>query len=233
MSEQLEQKALAAKQASKKLAFIETAIKNQALSNLAADLLSRQSEILAANDLDYKEAQSSGMNAAMLDRLLLNSARLEAMSNDVLAIAKLADPVGELFDERTLSNGLQLARKRVPLGVIGCIYESRPNVTIDISSLCLKSGNAVILRGGKETIRSNRALVKVVQEAAYRAGIPQGAVQFIDDTDHSLVEQMLKLNKYIDLIIPRGGAGLIKFVSETASMPVGNRRYRCLPYLRG
>jgi glutamate-5-semialdehyde dehydrogenase len=220
MSEQLEQKALAAKQASKKLAFIETAIKNQALSNLAADLLSRQSEILAANDLDYKEAQSSGMNAAMLDRLLLNSARLEAMSNDVLAIAKLADPVGELFDERTLSNGLQLARKRVPLGVIGCIYESRPNVTIDISSLCLKSGNAVILRGGKETIRSNRALVKVVQEAAYRAGIPQGAVQFIDDTDHSLVEQMLKLNKYIDLIIPRGGAGLIKFVSETASMPV-------------
>jgi len=125
-----------------------------------------------------------------------------------------------MFDVRTLPNGLIIGRKRVPLGVVGSIYESRPNVTVDISVLCLKSGNAVILRGGKETLRSNQALVKVLQEAVNRAGIPQGAIQFIDNTDHALVEQMLKLNQYIDLIVPRGGSGLIKFVAETASMPV-------------
>ena len=156
----------------------------------------------------------------MLDRLMLNAARLEGMSKDVISVAGLQDPVGEMFDTRTLPNNLLIGRKRVPLGVIGSIYESRPNVTVDISVLCLKSGNAVILRGGKETLHSNLALVKVVQSAIYRAGIPDGAVQFIDNTEHALVEHMLKMNKYIDLIIPRGGAGLIKFVAETANMPV-------------
>ncbi len=156
----------------------------------------------------------------MLDRLMLNESRLEGISKDVLTVAALQDPVGEMFDAKTLPNGLILTKKRVPLGVIGSIYESRPNVTIDISVLCLKSGNAIILRGGKETIRSNQALVKVVQNAVYQAGIPEGAVQFIDNTDHSLVEHFLKMNEYIDLIIPRGGAGLIKFVAETANMPV-------------
>jgi glutamate-5-semialdehyde dehydrogenase len=151
---------------------------------------------------------------------MLNNSRLESISKDVLSVAMLQDPVGELFDARTLPNGLLIGRKRVPLGVIGSIYESRPNVTIDISVLCLKSGNAVILRGGKETIHSNLALVNIVQEAAYEAGIPEGSVQFIDNTDHVLVEYLLKMNKYIDLIIPRGGAGLIKFVAETANMPV-------------
>jgi glutamate-5-semialdehyde dehydrogenase len=216
----LEEKAKAAKSASRKMAFISTEIKNRALLNIAADLITRQDEILAANKLDYEEAQTSGMSAAMLDRLMLNTARLEGMSKDVLSVASLQDPVGEFYDARTLPNNLLIGRKRVPLGVIGSIYESRPNVTVDISVLCLKSGNAVILRGGKETIRSNRSLVKVVQAAVYRAGIPEGTVQFVDDTEHALVEHMLKLDRYIDLIIPRGGAGLIKFVAETASMPV-------------
>ncbi|MDD5702598.1 MAG: glutamate-5-semialdehyde dehydrogenase, partial [Dehalococcoidales bacterium] len=216
----LEEKARAVKAAAHRLAFVSTEVKNKALHNIASDLLSKKDEILSANRQDYREAELSGMNAAMLDRLMLDESRLEAISKDILAVAALPDPVGEMFDSRTLPNGLLIARKRVPLGVIGAIYESRPNVTIDISVLCLKSGNAVILRGGKETITSNRALVKVVQDAAYRAGIPEGAVQFIDNTDHALVEHMLKLDRYIDLIIPRGGSGLIKFVAETASMPV-------------
>lgn len=216
----LEDKAGAAKTASHRLAFISTEIKNRALQNISGDLVGKQEEILAANRLDYEEAQAGGMNTALLDRLLLNEARLEAMSKDVISVAALPDPVGEMFDMRTMPNGLLIGRKRVPLGVIGAIYESRPNVTIDISALCLKSGNAVILRGGKETIRSNNALVKLVQDAVYRAGVPEGAVQFIDNTDHALVERMLKMNRYIDLIVPRGGTGLIRFVAETALMPV-------------
>ncbi|GAH42845.1 unnamed protein product, partial [marine sediment metagenome] len=130
------------------------------------------------------------------------------------------DPVGEVFDMRTLPNGLQVGRKRVPLGVVGAIYESRPNVTIDISVLCLKSGNAIILRGGREAIHSNSALSGVVREAATRAGVPDGAVQFIENTDHALVDRLLKMGDMIDMIVPRGGAGLIKFVTENATMPV-------------
>jgi glutamate-5-semialdehyde dehydrogenase len=217
---ELEEKARTAKTASKKMAFISTEIKNQALHNISVDLIVRKDEILTANKLDYQEAEASGLNTAMLDRLMLNATRLEGMAKDVETVAGLQDPVGEMFDTRTLPNNLMIGRKRVPLGVIGSIYESRPNVTVDISVLCLKSGNAVILRGGKETIHSNQALVKVVQEAVYRAGIPVGAVQFVNNTEHALVERLLKLNQYIDLIIPRGGSGLIKFVAETANMPV-------------
>jgi glutamate-5-semialdehyde dehydrogenase len=156
----------------------------------------------------------------MLDRLLLTPARLEAMAQDVLSVAALPDPVGEVFDMRTLPNGLLIGRKRVPFGVIGSIYESRPNVTIDISVLCLKSGNAIILRGGKEAVHSNGALASVVQEAATRAGMPEGAVQFIENADRTLLNYMLKMNDVIDLVIPRGGAELIKFVNENASMAV-------------
>ena len=217
---ELEEKARAARAASHRLAFLSTEIKNRALHNISSDLISRQDSILAANRQDYREAENSGMNAAMLDRLMLSEERLAGIARDVLAVAALADPVGEMFDVRTLPNGLIIGRKRVPLGVIGSIYESRPNVTVDISALCLKSGNGVILRGGKETIRSNQALVKVIQDAVYRSGIPDGAVQFIDNTDHVLVEKMLKMDRYIDLIVPRGGSNLIKFVAETASMPV-------------
>jgi len=217
---ELEAKGKAAKAAAHRLAYLSTDIKNKALHNISQDLLTRKDEILAANKVDYKEAESSGMSAAMLDRLMLNSSRLEAIAQDVLAVATLPDPVGEISDMRTLPNGLQISKKRVPLGVIGAIYESRPNVTIDISALCLKSGNAIILRGGKEAIHSNSALAKVVQDASVRAGVPEGAVQFIENTDRTLVNHLLAMSDIIDLIIPRGGAGLIKSVSENARMPV-------------
>ena len=218
--EELEAKGKAAKAASRRMAYLSTEVKNKALGNISEDLLARTDKILAANELDGKEARSSGMNEAMLDRLLLSPSRLEGIARDVLAVATLPDPVGEVFDMRTLPNGLLIGRKRVPLGVIGAIYESRPNVTIDISVLCLKSGNAVILRGGKEAIHSNTALASVVQEAATRAGMPEGAVQFVENTDRALINHLLKMNGTIDLIIPRGGAGLIKFINENATMPV-------------
>jgi glutamate-5-semialdehyde dehydrogenase len=217
---EVEEKGKAAKAASRKLAFLPTEVKNKALLSVADMLVARQSEILDANNQDYKEAEASGMSAAMLDRLMLSSSRLEAIAQDVRTVAALPDPVGEIIEESTLPNGLQLSKKRVPLGVIGAIYESRPNVTVDISVLCLKSGNAVILRGGKEALRSNLALAKVVQEAAYKAGVPQGAVQIIESTDRAMVDRMLKMKDTIDLIIPRGGAGLIKSVAENAAMPV-------------
>jgi len=218
--EDLNAKGKAAKAASRRLAYLATDIKNQALNNIASDLRARKDDILAANKIDYQAGEASGMGASLLDRLMLDSDRIEAIASDVGNIVALPDPVGEVFDMRTLPNGLQTGKKRVPLGVIGAIYESRPNVTIDISSLCLKSGNAVILRGGKETINSNMAIVEVIRKACDRAGMPEGAVQFIENTDRSLVDHLLKMNDVIDLVIPRGGAGLIQFVKENASMPV-------------
>jgi glutamate-5-semialdehyde dehydrogenase len=216
----LEEKARAAKEASRKLAFLSTETKNKALLNVAEALITGQDEILAANKTDYEEAKASGMGEAMLDRLMLSASRLEAMSQDVKTVAALPDPVGEVFEMRTLPNGLQIGKKRVPLGVIGAIYESRPNVTIDISSLCIKAGNAVILRGGREALNSNKALARVAQEAAYQAGVPQGAIQFVEFTEHALVNHILQMKEIIDLMIPRGGPGLIKLVSENATMPV-------------
>jgi glutamate-5-semialdehyde dehydrogenase len=220
IDKELETKARAAKAASRRMAYLSTEIKNKALNNIAADLLTKTEDILAANKLDQEAAKASGMSAAMLDRLLLTAERLESIAQDVLAVAALPDPVGEVFEMRTLPNSLLIGKKRVPLGVIGAIYESRPNVTIDISSMCLKSGNAIILRGGKEAIHSNSALARLVQEAVARAGVPDGAVQLIENTDRALVNQMLSMGNYIDLIVPRGGAGLIKFVKENAVMPV-------------
>jgi glutamate-5-semialdehyde dehydrogenase len=217
---ELEEKGKAAKAASRRLAYLSTGVKNQALANIAADLLAKKEEVLSANKLDYQAGEASGMNSAMLDRLLLSPERLSAMAQDVLSVAALPDPVGEVFDMRTLPNGLLLGRKRVPLGVIAAIYESRPNVTIDISVLCLKSGNAIILRGGKEAIHSNAALAGLVAAAVARAGVPEGAVQLIENTDRALVGHLLKMRGIIDLVIPRGGAGLIKLVTENAAMPV-------------
>lgn len=217
---ELESKTKAVKAASRRMAYLSTDIKNQALNNIADDLLAKSNDILAANKRDYEAAEKSGMSTAMLDRLLLTEERLKSMAQDVMTVAALPDPIGEVIEMRTMPNGLIIGKRRVPLGVIGAIYESRPNVTIDISSLCLKAGNAIILRGGKESIHSNSALSKLVQEAVTRAGMPDGAVQFIENTDRTLVSQMLKMGSYIDLIIPRGGAGLINFVKENASMPV-------------
>jgi len=217
---ELQAKGSAAKAASRKLAFLSTEIKNRALFNIAETLITQKDEILAANRIDYTQAKSSGMNEAMLDRLLLSAARLENISQDVRVVAALPDPVGEVFEMRALPNGLQIGKKRVPLGVIGAIYESRPNVTIDISSLCLKSGNAIILRGGKEAINSNSALARIAQQACLDAGVPQGAIEFIQSTERGLVNHMLEMKGVIDLIIPRGGSGLVQLVSENAAMPV-------------
>ena len=216
---ELEAKGKAAKEASRKMAYLSTEIKNKALYNIADDLLSKKDTILAANRRDYDTAKKSGMNAAMLDRLLLTADRIKGIAADVVSVTALPDPIGDVFDMHTMPNGLQIGKKRIPMGVIAAIYESRPNVTVDISVLCLKSGNAVFLRGGRETIHSNTALVKLVRDAIKRAGLPEAAVQFVDDTDRSLVSYILKM-KTIDMIIPRGGATLINFVAENAIMPV-------------
>ena len=210
----------AARAAARVLARLSSDVKNRALNSIADALMSRQDEVIAANAADMKASRAAGLSDAMLDRLLLNTQRLTAMAADVRSVAALPDPVGEMFDTRTLPNGMLLGKKRVPLGVIGSIYESRPNVTVDIAVLCLKSGNACILRGGKEAIHSNAALAKLVREAIAAAGVPQDAVQFVANTDRALVGEMLKLKEYIDLLIPRGGAGLIKSVAEQAAMPV-------------
>ncbi|KPJ51779.1 MAG: gamma-glutamyl phosphate reductase [Dehalococcoidia bacterium DG_18] len=216
----MENKAKAAKAASRKLAHLPTEVKNKALVNMAASLMAREGEILDANRLDCEEAKASGMEEAMLDRLVLNSSRLQAMADDVRTVASLPDPVGETFDTRILPNGLHIERRRVPLGVIGIIFESRPNVTVDISSLCLKSGNTVILRGGKEALRSNSALARVIREAVQAGGVPGDAIQFIESPERELVSRMLKMSENIDLIIPRGGEQLVALVTEKATMPV-------------
>jgi glutamate-5-semialdehyde dehydrogenase len=217
---ELEEKGTAAKAASKKLAFLSAEVKNKALLNIADALIDRLNEILMANKIDYAKAKASGMSETMLDRLMVSPSRLDGIAQDVRTVAALPDPVGEEFEVRTLPNGLQISKKRVPLGVIGVIYESRPNVTIDISSLCLKSGNAVILRGGKEAMNSNIALAKVAQAACSQAGVPQGAIELIESTNRAMVSHMLKMKGTIDLMIPRGGAELIKLVSENAAVPV-------------
>ena len=215
----LTSKAQAARAASRKMARLPTKIKNDGLRNIAADLRDRRAEILDANAADCDEARRQGISEAVLDRLLLNEERLASIAEDVLSIAGLPDPVGEILEERTLPNDLEVRRRRVPLGVIGAIYESRPNITIDISSLCFKAGNAVILRGGREALHSNSALAGIVRDAIAKAGAPKEAVQFVDSTDRQLVGEMLRMTEYIDLMIPRGGAELVRRVAEEAAMP--------------
>ena len=210
----------AARAAARKLARLSTAVKDRALFNIADALSAREGEILAANEKDIQAGRDKGLSEAVLERLLLDTSRLEGMAADVRVVASLPDPVGETFDMRTLPNGLRLGRRRVPLGVIGAIYESRPNITVDISALCLKSGNAVILRGGSESIHSNTALANVVRDAIERAGAPGEAVQFVESTDRALVERMLAMKEHIDLLIPRGGADFVRYVGEKAQMPV-------------
>jgi glutamate-5-semialdehyde dehydrogenase len=210
----------AAHEASRQMGYLSTDKKNQALHNIADDLLSRQAEIIAANRLDYEAGKKAQMSVALLDRLLLDEGRIQAIAADVRTVAGIVDPVGEVYEMRTMPNGLQIGRKRIPLGVIGAIYESRPNVTVDIAALCIKSGNSVILRGGRDAINSNTILSLIVAEAIARAGIPDGAVQFVANTDRALVDHMLALSEYISLLIPRGGAGLIRYVAENAAVPV-------------
>lgn len=209
-----------ARQAARRLAFLSTSVKDAALESIATALETEQGPILAANEQDLADGRAAGLGDAMLDRLLLTPDRLNGMAGDVRNVAALPDPTGEVFDMRTLPNGLQVGKKRVPIGVLGVIYESRPNVTVDIAALALKSGNAVILRGGKESRRSNEALAGLVQRAITAAGVPEGAVQLIETPDRALVRDMLRANEYIDMIVPRGGAGLHQFAIENATIPV-------------
>ena len=218
--DELTAKGLAARAAARHLARLSTGVKDRALLNIAAALKTRETEILEANRRDLQSGKEAGLSDAMLERLQLNSERLEGMAADVRTVTSLPDPVGETFDMRTLPNGLQVGRRRVPLGVIGAIYESRPNITVDISVLCFKSGNAVILRGGSEAIHSNTALAILVRDAIAEAGAPRDAVQFVGATDRALVEQMLAMKEHIDLLIPRGGADFVRYVGEKAQMPV-------------
>ena len=212
--------AKAAKAAARKLAGVSTGVKNAALENIAGKLVERQDEILVANAHDVERATTNGLAEAPLIRLRLSPEKLEGIAADVRTVARLEDPVGEVIDGRTLPNGLNVSRRRVPLGVLAAVFESRPNVTIDIASLCLKSGNACVIRGGSEAIESNTVLARVAREAEEEAGVPAGALQFIEDTDRALVGQLLTLRDYIDLVVPRGGAELIRFVAENARMPV-------------
>ena len=209
-----------AKQASVALALFGQTAKNQALLTIADSLESRAAEILQANEKDIEFAKAQGISAAIIDRLLLSESRLKAIADDVRNVASLPDPVGQVIDGGVLASGLKIERQRVPLGVILTIYEARPNVTIDVASLCLKTGNAVILRGGKETKFTNAVLVEVVQNALEKAGLPKLAVQAITDSDRALLLELLKLDRYIDMVIPRGGAGLHQFCKENSTIPV-------------
>jgi glutamate-5-semialdehyde dehydrogenase len=216
----IREQALAANKAERQLAVTSTKVKNAALLAMAEALLTHEKEILKANALDLKAGKKAGMRQSFIDRLLLNHKRLAEMAEGLKQVAELADPIGKVLDGQTLPNGLTIVKKRVPLGVIGIIYEARPNVTADAIGLCLKSGNAVILKGGSEAIRSNTAVAEVLTKAAEKAGIPQGSIQFITSTDHEAVTELITLNGLVDCVIPRGGAGLIHAVVRGASVPV-------------
>lgn len=213
-------KAQAAKQAAAKLAVTSSAVKNAALLAMAAALEAQQSDILAANERDMTAAAAKGMKSSMLDRLKLTAERISGMADGLRQVAGLADPVGNVIDGKTLPNGLHITKIRVPLGVIGIIYEARPNVTADAAGLCLKSGNAVILKGGSEAMESNKTVVAILAQAAEGAGIPAGSIQFIDTSDRQAVQDLIHMNGLVDVVIPRGGAGLIQAVVRNASVPV-------------
>jgi glutamate-5-semialdehyde dehydrogenase len=212
--------AKAAKASTRKMASLSTTVKNRALEGIAEALVRRQDEIIAANEQDLERARDAGLADAPLNRLKLTPEKIAGIAGDVLTVSRLADPVGEVIDGWRLPNGLQVSRRRVPLGVLAAVFESRPNVTIDIAALTLKSGNACVLRGGSEAIRSNTVLARIAVEAETAAGVPEGALQFIESTDRARVGELLTLREYIDLVVPRGGAELIRFVAENARMPV-------------
>lgn len=220
MSINLANMGAAAKTAARSLATLTTNQKNEALLAIAEELEAQADMVLAQNALDIADGQAKGLSDALLDRLLLTGERVYRLAVDTRRIVDLPDPVGAEMESRLLPNGLRLSKRRIPIGVIGVIYEARPNVTIDIATLCLKTGNATILRGGSETLRSNLALVNVIQSALERNGLPQTAVQYIDDPDRALVAQLLRLDQYVDMIVPRGGAGLHRLCKEQSTIPV-------------
>lgn len=211
-----------ARKATRHIANASTAQRNRALQRIAELLQdsTEQATILAANQIDMANAQTAGLRASLQDRMLLNPQRLTAIANDILTVISLPDPVGEVFEQGVLPNGLRWHKVRVPLGVVAVVYEARPNVTFDVATLCLKSGNAAVLRAGKEIVHSSNAIVQLLQRALADVGLPADALQAITDPDRGLVEQLLKLDKYVDVVIPRGGAALHRFCVENATMPV-------------
>lgn len=220
LREQVREKALAAKRAARALALLSSTVKNKALSAMADGLVRASERLTAENAKDVEAGKKAGLSPALIDRLTLNPKRIEAMAQGIREIVSLPDPVGEVLEMWRRPNGMEVGRVRVPIGLIGIIYESRPNVTADTSALCLKSGNAVLLRGGSEAIHSNTAIAKVLNEAAAGAGVPDGAISILDTPDRQAVYEMLALEGILDLVIPRGGEGLMRMISEHAKVPV-------------
>ncbi len=213
-------KAKLAKEAARKLAATSTSVKDAALEAMASAIIERADEILSANTLDVESAKERGTSSAMFDRLTLNASRIGSMAEGLRIVRALPDPIGEIIDGWKRPNGLSVRQVRVPIGVIGIIYEARPNVTADAAGLCLKAGNACILRGGSEAANSNEAIARIMDEAARAAGVPVGTISFIESTSRESAWELMKLNEYVDALIPRGGAGLIRAVFETATVPV-------------
>lgn len=209
-----------AKSASRIMSTIDTNIKNQALMSMSEALLERRNEIFKANKMDMLNGKENGLSEALLDRLLLTEKRIEDMAEGLKQVASLDDPIGEVIKMWKRPNNLQIGQIRVPLGVIGIIYEARPNVTVDAAALCVKTGNSVILKGGKEAINSNIKICEIISKAAEDAGLPKGCINLIETTDREAVKKMMTLNEYIDVLIPRGGAGLINAVVNNSTVPV-------------
>ena len=220
MTEELKLKGELAKDAGYKMSCVSTDIKNKALLAIADALIENADEIIAENKKDIEAAEKKGTRKAMIDRLTLTKERISDMADGIKKVAELDDPIGEIVSEWERPNGLLIAEKRVPMGVIAIIYEARPNVTADAAALCLKSSNAVILRGGSEAINSNIIIMKIMQKAAYKTGLPEGSLNLIEDTKRETAVELMKMNGYVDLLIPRGGAALIRSVVENATVPV-------------
>lgn len=220
MASEVTEKASLAKQASYKLANIGTDLKNKALEQMMKGLEAGEKDILDANSVDIEAAEKKDLGRTFIDRLMLDGKRITEMMNGLKTVRDLPDPIGKELAKWKRPNGLEIIKRRVPLGVIGIVYESRPNVTVDSASLCLKAGNAVILRGGSDSINTNIAIIEILEDAVKKAGLPDGSVSLIETTDRNAVTEMLKLNEYIDVIIPRGGAGLIKHTIENSTIPV-------------
>jgi glutamate-5-semialdehyde dehydrogenase len=218
--QQVEEKARAAKAASVQLRTMSSAVKDAALLAMADELIARQEEIFVANARDLETGKERGLSSAMLDRLALNEKRVRDMAEGCRQVAALPDPVGRVLGGWNVPNGLKVEQVRVPLGVVGVIYESRPNVTVEAAVLCLKAGNAVVLRGGSEAIHSNILLSQIISEAAKKAGVPGGAIGIIETTDRAATNHMVQLNDYIDLVVPRGGEALKKSLSAVATVPL-------------
>lgn len=216
----LEEMGRRAKAAARELAKAPGEQRDRALSRLVDCIWDNRQAILEANRLDIQAGEKAGLTPALLDRLSLDETRLQGIIADLENVARLPDPVGQVFHEKTLPNGLRVRKQRTPIGVLGVIYESRPNVTIDVAGLAIKSGNCAILRGGSETINSNRALVRPVRQALRDTGLPPDVIQFIDDPNRDLVTQLLKMYMYVDMVIPRGGAALHRFCRENSLIPV-------------